>query len=213
MTRVLEQSKLGGATRMVLMVIANHETEDRGAFPSIDRIAREAAVSPRTVFRSVEKARQAGELDVQFKAGPHGTNLYRVLPSATLPLWHRDNGGPQMSPELKEPRVTGRSTASASRSTHTPGFAEFYDAFPRHMKQRDAEKAYTEALKRTDADALLKAAQKLASDPNLPEKKLIPYPATWLRADGWLDDPYPTNGKGVGSDEWARRLAARMGAS
>jgi len=199
MTRVLEHSKLGGASRMVLLVIANHETEERGAFPSIDRIAKEANVSSRTVFRAIEQARLQGELLIAFKAGPHGTNLYRVLPNETMPLWHGDIHGPQMSPELKELAPSTGSTASSSVGTNTLGFAEWYAAYPRHMKRADALKAYREALRKTDHATLMESARRLASDPHLPDKQHIPYPASWLRAEGWLDEPYPaerSNGHG-----------------
>ena len=70
-------------------------------------------------------------------------------------------------------------------------FQEFYDTYPRKMKRGDAEKAYKKALQRADAFTILAGAKRLADDPNLPETIYIPYPASWLRADGWLDDPLP----------------------
>jgi hypothetical protein len=89
MTRVMEHSQTRGVTRLVLLVIANHETEDRGAFPAIDRLAREAGSGVRTVQECIRRAEAAGELEVRYRQGPHGTNLYRVLSglaaTATLP--------------------------------------------------------------------------------------------------------------------------------
>lgn len=77
-------------------------------------------------------------------------------------------------------------------------FAEFYERFPRHMKPRDAETAYKAALKRASHAEIMAGVDRLVADPNLPPKDLIPYPATWLRADGWKNDPYEPRSNGQG---------------
>lgn len=71
-------------------------------------------------------------------------------------------------------------------------FEIFYSTFPRKAKKPDALKAYKAAIKDGhDPKIILAGAKRVANDPNLPEKQFIPYPASWLRATGWLDDPYP----------------------
>jgi len=77
-------------------------------------------------------------------------------------------------------------------------FAEFYERFPRHMKPRDAETAYMAALRRTSHAEIMAGVDRLVADPNLPPKDLIPYPATWLRADGWKNEPYEPRSNGQG---------------
>jgi hypothetical protein len=130
MTRVMEHSQTRGVTRLVLLVIANHETEDRGAFPAIDRLAREAGSGVRTVQECIRRAEAAGELEVRYRQGPHGTNLYRVLSglaaTATLPgtestrIRAPQNPHPadmrrESAPERKEQGL-GLSVASASHN-------------------------------------------------------------------------------------------------
>jgi hypothetical protein len=66
------------------------------------------------------------------------------------------------------------------------------------MKPRDAETAYKAALRRTSHDEIMAGVDRLVADPNLPPKDLIPYPATWLRADGWKNDPYEPRSNGQG---------------
>jgi hypothetical protein len=97
------------------------------------------------------------------------------------------------------------------------GFAVFYERFPRHMKPRDAETAYNAALRRASHAEIMAGVDRLVADPNLPPKDLIPYPATWLRADSWKNDPYEpeSNGKGPPRDRAAEILrgAAAKGGS
>jgi len=130
MTRVMEHSQTRGVTRLVLLVIANHETEDRGAFPAIDRLSRETGTGVRTVQECIRRAEAAGELEVRYRQGPHGTNLYRVLSglaaTATLPgteptrIRTPQNPHPaetrrESAPERKEQGL-GLSVASASHN-------------------------------------------------------------------------------------------------
>jgi hypothetical protein len=77
--RVVEHSKATGVTRMVLLIIASHESEGRGAFPAIHTLAREANAGERTVQDCISRAKALGELAVDYQAGPHGTNVYRTL--------------------------------------------------------------------------------------------------------------------------------------
>jgi hypothetical protein len=71
-------------------------------------------------------------------------------------------------------------------------FDEFWDTYPKHLQKGEARKAFFKAVQRVgDADVILEGARRMASDPNLPVKQFIPYPATWLNRDGWDDEPFP----------------------
>lgn len=82
-------------------------------------------------------------------------------------------------------------TPTVEKST----FDVFYDIYPRKAKRGDAEKAWGQALERgIHPQTIIDGARRLANDPNLPtgdDRKFIPYPATWIRADGWDDEPLP----------------------
>jgi hypothetical protein len=88
--------------------------------------------------------------------------------------------------------TTATATATATTTAEPEGFDEFWEIYPRHMKRGDAIKAFHQMLKAgASVDEIIAGARRFAADPNLPEQKFIPYPASWLRAEGWLDDPLP----------------------
>ncbi|MCL4807677.1 MAG: hypothetical protein KJ062_07765, partial [Thermoanaerobaculia bacterium] len=85
------------------------------------------------------------------------------------------------------------------------GFARFWRGYPRKVQKGDALKAW-KAIKGSDRALALTAVSAYAiAWERAPEeqRKFIPYPATWLRAGQWADDP----------EEWRRAAAARQGTS
>ena len=73
-------------------------------------------------------------------------------------------------------------------------FAAFWFWWPgRKAQKRRAQDAFARAQGRGwPAATIVLGAQALSEDPNLPiDRQMIPLPAKWLDADGWLDDPYP----------------------
>jgi hypothetical protein len=70
-------------------------------------------------------------------------------------------------------------------------FTDFYNAYPRHVGRKDAERAFKRAAKTVSPQTIIDAARRLAADPNLPEKQFIPHPATWLNQGRWDDEPLP----------------------
>jgi len=70
-------------------------------------------------------------------------------------------------------------------------FDEFYKEYPRKIDRGDALKAFKSALKRTKFEDILAGAIRYANS-DLPEKKFVKYPATWLRADSWENPIEPS---------------------
>jgi len=66
-------------------------------------------------------------------------------------------------------------------------FRAFYETFPLHKSRRAAEKAYISALKRASPEQILIGAQRYAADPAR-KPEFTKHPASWLNADGWLDE-------------------------
>lgn len=73
----------------------------------------------------------------------------------------------------------------------TADFDAFWAAYPRKVGKGAARTAWTKALRKTDVQTLIHAAQALRDDPNLPEQTFIPHPTTWLNEERWEDSPLP----------------------
>ena len=69
-------------------------------------------------------------------------------------------------------------------------FRRFYAVYPEKKAPADARKAFAQALKRAPAERIIAGAKRYRDDPNR-EPGYTKYPATWLRAGCWDDDPIP----------------------
>lgn len=92
--------------------------------------------------------------------------------------------------KTKEEKKTNNSCSNEhERDTH---FDAFWHAYPRKVGKQKARTKFTTAVKRAgDPNLVIAGAQRLADDPNLPDKQYIPHPTTWLERDGWEDEPLP----------------------
>ena len=81
---------------------------------------------------------------------------------------------------------------SRTRKTDDPAFNRFWLAYPKHVAKLDALKAW-HALNPSpmQVDAILEALAWQRYQPSWQKDKgaFIPYPATYLRAGRWLDEP------------------------
>ena len=67
---------------------------------------------------------------------------------------------------------------------------EFWAIYPRRTAKGRVADALTKALKKASLDDILAGAERYRDDPNR-EDAFTQYPATWLNAEGWEDDPLP----------------------
>ena len=97
----------------------------------------------------------------------------------------------------------GPPRVSRARNGWDSEFAEFWSTYPLHVGKRAAYKAFGAALKRAEHPIILAGAQRYCQDPAR-KPDYTKHPATWLNADGWLDEPVPSTHSEV------QRLAAAM---
>jgi hypothetical protein len=76
-------------------------------------------------------------------------------------------------------------------------FREFYRSYPKHKAVKDARKAFTAAIKEAAFGDIMQGVDRYAADIERQgtRPEYIAYPATWLRAGRWADEPdaAPTN--------------------
>lgn len=147
----------------------------------------EAPPDPQPTRSTARETRSTARNDAQHCARTSLTeDLSEFSQSARNPCAHSD--GAQLALVADEPL------------DDAGGFDAWYAAYPRKRSRADAHKAYRQALRRRGVTPrmLLDAALRLASDPNLPtgdDRQFIPYPGSWLRAEGYLDGPLEARGR------------------
>lgn len=117
---------------------------------------------------------------------------------------------PDSQPETRRgPAVATQSLVVATRGPATDGdgdgvgdvkktsastdvereFTEWYALYPRKKAKADALKAYRAARKKTSAETILIGLRRLLPELNTVSENYRPYPASWLRAESWEDEP------------------------
>lgn len=89
------------------------------------------------------------------------------------------------------PQAKDASLAISHKPSPLPdGFEQFWVEYPKKKAKADARKAFLKALKLTTAEALMEALRnlKVSNDWVKEGGKWIPYPASWLNAEGWHDE-------------------------
>jgi len=74
-------------------------------------------------------------------------------------------------------------------------FNSFWENYPKKVDKGAAVRAFRKALKHFDPIEIIEGAKRFSADPNLPEKRYIKNPATWLNAEAWNNPPLPERKK------------------
>lgn len=101
---------------------------------------------------------------------------------------------PPDNPDNKKTIYKEEQTKELPRTSFEEDFEEFWRLYPRKVEKIDARKAFEKAYAEY-GDAVMEGVLKLSREPNLPPLQFIPYPASWLRAGGWTNEPYPPREK------------------
>lgn len=70
-------------------------------------------------------------------------------------------------------------------------FDEFWEVYPKKTDKGAARIAFERALRKVGFETIIVGARQYANDPNLPNKRFIKNPATWLNAEAWENGPLP----------------------
>lgn len=78
----------------------------------------------------------------------------------------------------------------ASNDVDVFGFDEFWLTYPRKQAKQAARAAWSKALKRASASAIISGAMRYRDDPNR-EPEFTAHATSWLNAGRWDDEPLP----------------------
>ncbi len=93
---------------------------------------------------------------------------------------------PVPEPDPNPSPKTSRASADAERMS--ADFDVWWDAYPRKVGKGSAVKAYKAARKKTDAETLVRTLRQQTPALSAKGVDFIPYPATWLNGERWLDE-------------------------
>lgn len=194
----IRSSKLESTTKLVCYTIWSHMASDgTGCFPSYALIAEESGLSRRSVIDHVQKAAQAGFLQVDNRQRENGSatsNIYRPTMPGSEPAALGGERGSLGGGEPAAPLLTDHLSNNPPNIPQPPkgaeaveGFDEFWSAYPRKVSKPDALKVW-KRTKPDVAEVLAGLKRWKASEGWTKEDgKYIPYPATWLNRGQWND--------------------------
>ncbi len=200
-------TKLPTTEKMVLLVIADHANDEGTAsYPSQETIARKVSIGIRQVRRHVNELVTKGYIRVQKGAGgsercrdDRRPNLYTI----NLNRLRADARDRADADDLNG-RTPKTVTGGRGRPLNLPiepsieqfvkvntAFDLFWKVYPLKVGKAAAKKAWDKAVAEAgDQDWIINGASRYAQDPNR-HPSYTAYPATWLNAGRWADEPLP----------------------
>jgi hypothetical protein len=203
------KTKLPTSEKMVLLIIADHASDDgTEAWPSQRLIAEKASLTIRTVQRCINNLQAQGWLHMEKRAGgslncrdDRRPNKYTIhvgkIRGETMSS-RKTRGDIEGGNEATLAPATGRLSRPMNHPLETPletptngvpSFEDFYKAYPRKTAKGAAQKAW-DKLPLEDRQKAVEGALRYSNDPNRSES-FTAYPATWLNAQRWLDEALP----------------------
>lgn len=203
------KTKLTTSEKMVLLVIADHASDDgTEAWPSQRLIGEKASLSIRTVQTTINRLQEKGWLHMEKRAGgslncrddrrPNKYTIHLGKLRGENSSSRRQRGEIDDTNEAKLTALTGRNLRPMNHTKQSPletpsisenQFEEFYKNYPRKTAKGAAKKAW-DKLCPTDQEKALEGALAYSNDPHR-DPTFTAYPATWLNAQRWLDEDLP----------------------
>ena len=185
----LRDSRISFKAKGLLAYLLSHEI---GYTITLGQIERETGDGRSAIRATVAELEHAGYLVTQRTTDERGYN-------AGLAWFLQDPNPKCENPTLENPTLENRTALEENliknktiKETYTQSdFDKFWKHYPRKTGKGAAKRAFSKAVGLTQVAEILNGVERIAKDPNLPEVQYIPYPATWLNAEGWLDEPYP----------------------
>jgi hypothetical protein len=119
---------------------------------------------------------------------PEHVTRDRAVTDAVVTPAHPTPPHPIEEQKIPRKRVPAAATRTA-RTTAGPEFEEWYAAYPRHREPEAAARAWTKARKTIDHRELMTATRRFAAERRGQDQNYTPYPASWLNAGGYANEP------------------------
>ena len=205
-------SKLSKGPRVLAIQLAWHANQNTGQCnPSVQTLMDECGATEKTLYGWMKELEHAGIIERSPindpKHGRVGTqysfvhvvpsgkpfHFYRTVKNTGTPRIESDSTPRIESDSIPLPLMGGENKEEEEQGIRTRicGFETFYRAYPRHKARGSAERAFKTAIKSASLDDLMDGVRRykaeIRAQGTQPDK--IAYPATWLNAKRWLDEP------------------------
>lgn len=197
-TRTVQEAlgRLEGAGHIVRVVNGAPDSRIRkDRRPNLYRI-----VIDHGVLCSDTRCRWCGVPDSDIPKGDHGVpsraergaaSRHHGVPSDDITGCRKTAPEPSVEPLLQPSEEPSLAELDLGDTERQPTFSDFWAAVPkaRRIGKRDAEKAWTRAIKRAGPAEIIAGMTRYATETAGRESRFIKSPAPWLNADRWLDEP------------------------
>lgn len=208
------------AERHVLLIYAvrARDEADQGApleaWPTAVRLAQETGLTRehvqrcRTVLANRNLIRPTGRKRGRSDVYQVNLRLIRHLCADITPSCDVTSQSSVMSHHTERKGIEQGKEQPPIAPQDDPDFLRFYERYPRHTAKGAALRAWAKAVKLADPEVIIAGAERYRDDPNR-DDSFTAYPATWLNAGRWDDDPLPRRiGRGgpfkeANTDHWA----------
>ena len=228
MTAAIKIRGVSPSEKLLLLALANYADETGNCWPSQTRLADDTCMSSRTVRTLLASLETVGYIAREQRRRPDGYRATDqiTLRFAQAEEFSPENISPEkkrksqrksatISPErisppttfepiiepIIEPALRGELLKASQETEFSAAFETFWKGYPSKKSKRDAWKAWGPALKRAGTlAALIDGVETAKRSSRQWREGFVPHPATWLRADGWLDEYGPSKVVSINAD-------------
>lgn len=107
-----------------------------------------------------------------------------------------DTRTPPSSPQERKGKEVNTSSSTAPRSTDSPDFVRFWEAYPRKVGKGEARKVWLRLVKAgVDVADVIAGAERYRDEVarRRVEERFVKHPGPWLNAERWADQPTSQN--------------------
>jgi hypothetical protein len=141
---------------------------------------------------------------LQEQKGPTPAFLQEPLPLQNCPPTPAFLQENPVTVESKQESKEERLSRVARAGCEPPGFAEFYERYPKKVKRGKAVAAFRKATRIATPEAIMTGLIRQLPKLHRTASQYVPYPASWLNAESWSDEVEET------LDDRLHRMAGLM---
>ena len=178
----LRDKRLSYKARGLLAELSSHSV---GWEVSIVRIANQGVDGRDSIGSAIQELERAGYL----RREQNRDNLGRLAGNTWITQDPADNPSTE-NPSTDNPHLKKNIEKNNDLKEVNAQFETFWREYPRRVGRGNALEAFVE-LSQEERELSIAGAMRMAQDRNLPSLQFVPYPATWINREGWLDEAYP----------------------